>query len=90
MQGIEQLKVGEGEVLVRLRLPTGAQAYTQESTPLPYVLHPSMLDAALHACIGLLIEQNEPHKLHLPFALEELLIMGTVPTQGWAWWRNRC
>ncbi|TMC13871.1 MAG: type I polyketide synthase, partial [Chloroflexi bacterium] len=58
LQGIEQLSVGEGEVLARLRLPATpgmAQPYTGGSTSLPYVLHPSMLDAALQACIGLQI-----------------------------------
>src|SRR5204862_6089597 len=54
--------------------------------PLPYVLHPSMLDAALQACIGLLMEHQEPQ---VPFALDELLITGEVPPEGWAWVRRR-
>src|SRR5439155_976560 len=91
-QGIEHLSVGEGEVLARLRLPAGV-ARTEGGSrdgagprPLPYVLHPSLLDAALQACIGLLMAQQEPY---LPFALSELSIAGEVPVEGWAWIRRK-
>ena len=83
LQGIEQLSVGEGEVLARLRLPVApgvAQTYMEGSRrdgvgllPLPYVLHPSVLDAALQACIGLLTEEHQ--KPQIPFALDELEIV---------------
>ncbi|TMC24759.1 MAG: SDR family NAD(P)-dependent oxidoreductase, partial [Chloroflexi bacterium] len=98
LQAIEQLMVGEGEVLARLRLPeipglvSQAQTATQDGDndeaskrTHPYMLHPSMLDAALQACIGLLVEQTPLQEPHLPFALEELSIVGIVPAQGWAW-----
>ncbi|TMC14724.1 MAG: hypothetical protein E6J34_23315, partial [Chloroflexi bacterium] len=89
-QAIEQLSIGEGDVLARLRLPVvPLQTQTQGDKPLPYVLHPAMLDAALHASIGLLIEQNAQLQLQVPFALAELLIINELPTQGWAWVRRR-
>jgi polyketide synthase PksN len=83
-QGIEQLSLGEDEVLARLCLPT-AVAWTRTD----FVLHPSVLDAALQACIGFLIERPALQEPHLPFALEELSILGLVPSQGWAWVRRR-
>jgi len=81
LQGIEQLSVGEDEVLARLRLP---ESVTQTQTD--FVLHPSLLDAALQASIGLWPDFQEPH---LPFELEELSIEGEGPAQGWAWVRRR-
>jgi polyketide synthase PksN len=91
LQGIEQLRVGEGEVLARLRLPgtLGAtQTHTDGSQPHPYVLHPSLLDSALQACIGLLHLSAEPQKPWVPFALDEVCIMHELPAQAWAWVRT--
>src|SRR5439155_464707 len=82
-QGIEHLSVGDGEVLAHFRLPS-----VVAQTRTDFVLHPSVLDAALHASIGLLIEQNTHLQLQVPFALSELSIEGSVPTQGWSWIRR--
>src|SRR5439155_6122811 len=82
-QGVEQLRLGADEVLARFRLPT-----VVAQTRTDFVLHPSVLDAALQACIALLIEQHGHHRLQLPFALDELKIVERVPTQGWAWVRR--
>ena len=95
-QGIEHLSIGDGEVLARFRLPSVvAQTQTEGGCrdgagpcPLPYVLHPSVLDAALHASIGLLIAQKTHMQLQVPFALSGISIDGPVPTQGWAWIRR--
>jgi acyl transferase domain-containing protein/acyl carrier protein len=84
LQGIEQLRVGEDEVLARLRLPACiAQTHTD------FVLHPTLLDAALQACIGLLLERSEVQIPYLPFELESLSIVDMLPAQGWAWVRRR-
>jgi polyketide synthase PksN len=82
-QALEHLSVGEGEVLARFCLPS-VVAQTQTE----FVLHPSILDAALHASIGLLIRQNTQMPLHVPFALSDLSIEGPVPIQGWTWIRR--
>src|SRR5437667_3221026 len=82
LQGIEQLSVGAGEVLARLCIPEGV-AQTD------FVLHPSVLDAALQACIGLLVERPDREEPHLPFALSELTMAGEMPARGWAWVRRR-
>jgi polyketide synthase PksN len=90
-QGIEYLSVGEDEVLARLRLPS---VVTQTHTD--FVLHPSMLDSALQASIGLLVEPEEHQEsqaptsqTQVPFALDELEVASEVPAQGWAWVRRR-
>jgi acyl transferase domain-containing protein len=93
LRGIEQLSIGEDEVLARLRLPVApgrALTYAEEDRRdglYPYVLHPSVLDAALQACIGLLTEEHQNPQL--PFVLDELEIVGVMPAQGWAWVRRR-
>src|SRR5262249_40371435 len=97
MQGIEQLSVGKDEVLARLRLPAETiQGQMEEirrdgasKSSLPYMLHPSMLDAALQAGIGLLGEQNANQEPLVRFALEELLLVSETPAAGWAWVRRR-
>jgi polyketide synthase PksN len=90
MQGIEQLRVGEGEVLARLHLPmVVAQTHADRDKPSPYVLHPSLLDSALQACIGFLLEPGEQQELQVPFALDEVLIVREIPAQSWAWVRRR-
>ncbi|TMC23897.1 MAG: SDR family NAD(P)-dependent oxidoreductase, partial [Chloroflexi bacterium] len=85
-QGIEQLLVGEGEVLARLRLPA-----TVAHTATDFVLHPSLLDSALQASIGLWFLQSatNAHQPHIPFALEQLSIVGEIKASGWAWVRQR-
>ena len=88
LQGIEQLSVGEDEVLARLRLPVEV-VLRRPRTQTDFVLHPSLLDAALQTCIGLMGEQNAYQGPYLPFTLEALSIVGTIPAQGWAWVRRR-
>ena len=91
-QVIEQLSIGEEEVLARLCLPAAIATQTQMeegNEPPLYTLHPCILDAALQACIGLQLEPNGYQELQVPFALEALEIMGVVPAQGWAWVRRR-
>src|SRR5437667_5303551 len=83
-QAIERMAVGEGEGLARLRLPAVvAQTHSD------FVLHPSVLDAALQSCIWLLIESVQLQGPWVPFTLEELSIVGEVPPEGWAWARRR-
>src|SRR5581483_2418273 len=76
------------QVLAKLKLP-GCVADEKSS----YVLHPSMMDAALQASIGLMVagegrtvEQVKPQPW-LPFSLEQLDIAAASPEKGWAWLR---
>ncbi len=78
-QGIEQLYTGQNQVLARLKLPTSITA-----TQGQFVLHPSMMDAALQASIGLLMDTTLPNKPILPFALQELKIFEKCTSTMWA------
>ncbi|MCB0210643.1 MAG: SDR family NAD(P)-dependent oxidoreductase, partial [Anaerolineae bacterium] len=78
-QGLVQLSYSEREALAHLRLPS-------EVTDETYELHPSLLDAALQATIGLALSQR-PKELHLPFALQSLTIHRTLPERAYAYVR---
>lgn len=86
-QGIEKIYVGQGQVLAKLSLPS-----TVSDTLEQYVLHPSLMDSALQAVIGLMISSadsmsREPIgalKSSLPFAIQELEIFKNCTSQMWA------
>ena len=83
LRGIETLYVGSARVLARLRLPE-AVAHTQGS----YVLHPSLMDAALQAAIGLMdtaqVGAGLGARPALPFALDALEIIAPCLPTMWA------
>ena len=83
-QGIEQIYVGQGQVLARLSLPISVL-----DTKDQFVLHPSIMDAALQAAIGFMTGVDDtnniiPLKPALPFALQELEIFSRATSQMWA------
>jgi polyketide synthase PksN len=82
-RGIEQLYLGQNQVLARLTLPSPV-SNTQDQ----FVLHPSMMDAALQASIGLMMDRmpssNISPKPILPFALDELEVFGSCAPSMWA------
>lgn len=71
-RGIVRLDSGDGQVLGELALP--AALASQEDNA--YVLHPSLIDSALQAAIGLGERGAVPGDPMLPFALESLCILG--------------
>ena len=81
-QGVQQLWTGAGQALARIGLPQAVR-----DTQHAYGLHPSTLDAGLQACAGLLsgAAGEEPQ---LPFALDEVEILGPCPPEAWAWVRD--
>ncbi|MCP5003643.1 MAG: SDR family NAD(P)-dependent oxidoreductase, partial [Planctomycetes bacterium] len=79
-QGIEDLCSGDNEVLAKLSLPSSV-VETKES----FILHPSIMDAALQASIGLSGESTL--KLALSFALESLEVLSRCQESMWAWVR---
>jgi polyketide synthase PksN len=84
-QGIEAVYIGADQVLAQLILPS-CVAQTAE----PYGLHPSIMDSAFQAAIGLLKETEDwkrDLKPALPFALQELEIWGKCDSQMWVWIR---
>ncbi|TAL41563.1 MAG: SDR family NAD(P)-dependent oxidoreductase, partial [Methylovulum sp.] len=83
-QGLESLDVGHQQVLAKLRLPaTGRDQF---------VLHPSLMDSALQAVLGLAIagdgEFSGSTKPMLPFALAKLVIERPCTDSMWAWVRD--
>src|SRR5207249_2469605 len=66
-QGIAEIHRGNGQLLAQLRLPK-----TVEDTSEDYVLHPSVMDGALQAAVGLINGGSESTQPQLPFALESL------------------
>jgi len=85
-RGIEVIHVGQEQVLAKLVLPS-CVAGTREQ----FVLHPSLMDSALQAAIGLVMDPADSRtqkKPSLPFALEQLEIFGKCIDSMWAWIRG--
>ncbi|QUX26969.1 SDR family NAD(P)-dependent oxidoreductase [Nocardiopsis akebiae] len=81
-RGVRRLWTGADQVLARIALPSGIRDTLDE-----YGLHPTLLDAALHACAGLRTPLGGEGLL-LPFAVDEVQILGPCPPEMWAWARN--
>ncbi|HML90062.1 MAG TPA: SDR family NAD(P)-dependent oxidoreductase [Methylomusa anaerophila] len=82
-RGIETVYVGPEQVLAKLALPL-AVAGTRDQ----FVLHPSLMDSALQASIGLVMSLGDGGAVSLkpvlPFALQEIEILGNCPSSVWA------
>ncbi|MEV4517118.1 SDR family NAD(P)-dependent oxidoreductase [Dactylosporangium sp. NPDC049525] len=76
MRALTALRTGDRQVLAQLELPAAA-------TLDGYTLHPSLLDGALQACIGLV----DGDGVAVPFAVDEVEIFAPVPARAWAWLR---
>jgi polyketide synthase PksM len=79
-QVIEAIHVGKDEALARLHMPAQVAATLGD-----YVLHPSLLDAALQAVAGMV--GDGAFQLALPFAVEEVEVAGPCRARMWAWVR---
>ena len=84
-QSIKELYAGKEQVLAKLYLPHLVMEPQNQ-----YVLHPSLMDAALQASIGLTMGSSGdlPLKPFLPFALETLEIFEICTENMWAWIRR--
>ena len=86
-RGIEEIYVGPNQVLARLSIPSSVL-----DTQNQYILHPSLLDSALQASIGLMMNAGEAKlsagdtalKAVLPFALKELEVFSPCTPAMWA------
>ncbi len=81
-QGIKELYIGKGKILAQLSLPESLSTTKDQ-----YFLHPSIMDSALQAFIGL--KGFDDPKLALPFAMEELEIIDKSTSSMWAYLRIR-
>jgi polyketide synthase PksN len=81
-QGVEQVYLGKNQVLTRLILPSSVTA-TQEQ----FILHPSLMDAALQASLGLMMDATQSNTITqpiVPFALDELEVFDSCTPSMWA------
>jgi polyketide synthase PksN len=87
-RALQSVSIGEQNercfVLAQVRLPDSlAETHPQ------YVLHPAMIDAALQALIGTaLADDVEGSAVALPFALDGLEIVDSIPRKAWVWVRE--
>jgi acyl transferase domain-containing protein len=82
-QGITSISLGEKQLLAQLRLPVGIEAGHDA-----YVLHPSLIDSALQASIGLIFDLNHiPSEPSVPFVLKSLRLISACTKQMAAWAR---
>ena len=74
---------GPGYVLAKLNLPSSV-ADTLDN----FTLHPSLMDSALHASIAFILNSggasSTPNTLALPFALEQLEVIGKCSSTMWS------
>ena len=97
-QGLKEIYIGQDQVIAKLGIPPSVEESLDH-----FVLHPSLLDSALQASIGLTTGLADvlsfDHSLSdsgmrsllkpsLPFALEELEVIGKCTANMWAWIRR--
>ena len=80
-QGIMSIDLGERQLLAQLRLPP-----VVDSSGDQYVLHPSVVDSALQAGIGFIVDRL-PKKPLVPFVLDSLKVVAPCTTKMLAWLR---
>lgn len=82
-RGITSLYLGKDQLLAQLRLPDSVR---QGSTD--FQLHPSLMDSALQASAGLIVDFDRPPGEPLvPFALASLRVFAACTDEMFAWLR---
>jgi polyketide synthase PksN len=82
-QGVRRVLRGAGEMLVEIALPAALDGERDQ-----YLLHPSLLDSALQAGMGLVMDEGAHGSAPLPFALETLRVFGGCERRMFAWVRH--
>lgn len=86
-RAVRSLAAGEGAVLARLALPQAAR-----NEGMDFVVHPSLLDAAFHAALGLFASDaagDGEGRAALPFAVDCVDVFGPTTDTMWAQVRDR-
>lgn len=82
-QGLSAIHRGDRQLLAKLNLPVALEGRQHE-----YLLHPSLMDAALHACMALITDLNQlPTQPSLPIALQSLTVLSACTAEMFAWVR---
>ncbi len=76
LRSIKLLRVGDGEALAELELPEVVRETSGQ-----FVLHPSILDGALQALLGMRLDADDAAggKLYFPFSVEKVHIWDALP-----------
>ena len=82
-QGLRDVLLGNDEVLARIALPDSVRDSADQ-----YVLHPSLMDSAFQATVGLELSSTRTSAPRIPFALEALRSLGPLPEEAWVWARR--
>jgi polyketide synthase PksN len=83
-RGVTAIHLGEKQLLAELLLPAVVEAHHHE-----YLLHPSVMDAALQATLALLVDRNDvPATPFVPFSAESLRILSPPAKEMAAWVRS--
>ncbi len=78
-QGLEQVYVGDNQLVARVTLPP--VVFDPAGT---FVLHPALLDAALQASLlWNRTDDHDPLKMFLPAAVENVRIYRNIPVTAW-------
>ncbi len=81
-RGLREIHRGHDEVLAHLALPESVRASANQ-----FGLHPSLMDSAFQATIGLERSSSSRSAPRIPFALERLTQFATLPAEVWVWAR---
>ncbi len=75
-RSLEEVHLGTGEALGRLRLPAHLEPHRAA-----WVLHPALIDGVLQTAIQ--IAEAGDSQLHIPFALDRLDLLAPIPATGY-------
>ncbi|WP_405362766.1 SDR family NAD(P)-dependent oxidoreductase [Kitasatospora sp. NBC_00085] len=87
-RGVRHIRTGPEQALAELALPD-----VLRGTEGDFTLHPSLLDAALQACVGVLGRPGaegaaaDGSGLAVPFAVDDVLVLDVCTDAMWAWVR---
>ncbi|WP_165583431.1 SDR family NAD(P)-dependent oxidoreductase [Aquimarina atlantica] len=82
-QGVSIIYKGDEQLLAKLTL-----SIKTKDDPNHFILHPGIMDSALQACIGLMVDINNlPARPLLPFALESVRIISKCTSKMYVWIR---
>ncbi|MGC2744067.1 MAG: polyketide synthase dehydratase domain-containing protein, partial [Candidatus Angelobacter sp.] len=82
-QAVTAIYQGNGEVLAHLKLPKILECKYED-----YVLHPSLIDSAFQACLGLAKGSTKvSNETRLPYAVESVRIIAPCTKDMFAWAR---
>jgi acyl transferase domain-containing protein len=83
-QSLTSIVLGQRQLLARLRLPASIAGDHRSR----YVLHPSLMDGALQASVGLMLHGGElPDRPPVPFAMDSARVFAACPQEMIAWLR---